>query len=174
MPTIYFTSNQQFGRPSAIRDFTRPFENVEEMNQSLIASWNSTVKLDDIVYVLGNFAWDPTTAEDIIKKLNGTIIFVQGEHDSAIVDLAKRKVMPHHAALIEPLFTSNVDKISLSYWPLYEWPGKSKGYYHFFGYPNKKYKTDHKKRMVNVSCDFWSYKPKSLDSIMDLFNDIES
>jgi calcineurin-like phosphoesterase family protein len=174
MPTIYFTSNQQFGRPSAIRDFARPFENVEEMNQSLIASWNSTVKLDDIVYVLGNFAWDPTTAEDVIKKLNGTIIFVQGEHDNAIVDLTKRKVMPHHAALIEPLFSSSTDKISLSYWPLHEWPGKSKGYYHFFGYPNKKYKTDHKKRMVNVSCDFWSYKPKSLDSIMDLFNDIES
>ena len=174
MPTIYFTSNQQFGRPSAIRDFARPFETVEEMNQSLINLWNSTVKLDDIVYVLGNFAWDPTTAEDVIKKLNGTIIFVQGEHDNAIVDLTKRKVMPHHAALIEPLFSSSTDKISLSYWPLHEWPGKSKGYYHFFGYPNKKYKTDHKKRMVNVSCDFWSYKPKSLDSIMDLFNDIES
>jgi calcineurin-like phosphoesterase family protein len=57
---------------------------------------------------------------------------------------------------------------------MHEWPGKSKGYYHFFGFPNKKYKTDHKKKMVNVACDFWGYKPKSLDSIMDLFNDIET
>lgn len=171
---IYFTANQQFGRPSAIRDFQRPFENVEDMNLSLEESWNSTVEKDDIVYVLGNFAWDPTTAEDMLKRLNGTIVLVEGEHDSAILDLSKRKVMPKDCGLVEPLFASPTEKIAISYWPMHEWPGKSKGYYHFFGFPNKKYKTDHKKKMVNVACDFWGYKPKSLDSIMDLFNDIET
>ena len=51
---IYFTANQQFGRPSAIRDFQRPFENVEDMNLSLEESWNSTVEKDDIVFAVKN------------------------------------------------------------------------------------------------------------------------
>lgn len=174
MSNVFFTANQQFGRPSAIKEFNRPFENIDVMNQALVNAWNSTVDKEDIIYVLGNFAWDPTTAEDILKKLNGTIILVPGEHDAAILDLNKRRVLPKHCAIVEPLFSSPAEKLAISYWPLAEWPFKNKGYYHFFGYPSKKYKTDHKKRLVNVACDFWGYKPKSLDSILGLFQDIES
>ena len=171
---VFVTSNQQFGRKGAIRAYKRPFIDTDDMDLQLTNIWNSVVGIDDIVYVLGNFAWDPTTAEDMLKRLNGTIVLVEGEHDSAILDLSKRKVMPKDCGLVEPLFASPTEKIAISYWPMHEWPGKSKGYYHFFGFPNKKYKTDHKKKVVNVACDFWGYKPKSLDSIMDLFNDIET
>lgn len=169
---VYFTGNQQFGRPNAIKEFSRPFENLDEMHESLVESWNSTVNKEDVVYVLGNFAWDPTTAEDMLKKLNGTIVIVPGEHDHAVLDLQKRKVLPKNCGVVEPLFSTSAEKIAISYWPLNEWPGKSKGWHHFFGFPSKKYKTDHKKKMVNVACDFWGFKPKSLNSIVGLFDDL--
>lgn len=170
---IFFTGNQQFGRPGAIKQFKRPFENVEEMNSTLIENWNKTVASDDIVYVLGNFAWDPTSAEETLRQLNGNIVIVPGEIDDSVIELSQKKLMPAKTAVIENIFTAEGDKLTVSYWPLMEWPNKAKGDYLFFGFPSPKYKTDHKKKMVNVSCDFWSYKPQSLDSIMSLFKDIE-
>lgn len=171
---IFFTGNLQFGRPSAIKQFKRPFEDVNHMNEVLVENWNKTVTDEDIVYVLGNFAWDPTTAEEMLGKLNGTIVIVPGEIDEPIIELNDKDLMPENSALIESIFSSYEDGLTVSYWPLMEWPHKSKGHYSFFGFPNAKYKTDHKKKMVNMACDFWGYKPQSLDSILDLFKDIES
>lgn len=170
---IFFTGNQQFGRPGAIKQFKRPFANVDEMNSILIENWNKIVSSEDVVYVLGNFAWDPTTAEEMLNKLNGNIVIVPGEIDEAVIELSGRKLMPPKTAVIENIFTSNADELTVSYWPLMEWPNKAQGHYLFFGFPSPKYKTDHKKKMVNVTCDFWAYKPQSLDSIMSLFKDIE-
>lgn len=170
---IFLTGNLQFGRPSAIKQFKRPFESVEDMNQTLVDNWNSVVTPQDIVYVLGNFAWDPTTAEEMVQTLNGIIVVVPGEIDDAIMELQDKNILMSKAKIIEPIFSSVSDKLTVSYWPLHEWPDKSKGHYSFFGFPNTKYKTDHKKKMVNVACDYWAYKPQSLDSIMALFRDID-
>lgn len=170
---IFFTGNLQFGRPSAIKHFKRPFHDVEQMNQTLLNNWNNVVGEEDIVYVLGNFAWDPTTAEEMLTSLNGVIVVVPGEIDEPLEELEDKEMMPDGCALIEPIFTAEEDNLTVSYWPLAEWPNKSGGAYSFFGFPSAKYKTDHKKRVVNVACDFWGYKPQSLDSIMALFKDIE-
>lgn len=170
---IFFTGNLQFGRPSAIKHFKRPFHDVEHMDQTLRANWNQVVGEEDIVYVLGNFAWDPTTAEEMLSSLNGTIIIVPGEIDAPLLELEDKEMMPEGCAVIEHIFTADEDNLTVSYWPLAEWPDKAKGAYSFFGLPNSKYKTDHKKRMVNVACDFWGYKPQSLENIMALFKDIE-
>lgn len=171
---IFLTGNLQFGRPSVIKQFKRPFENLDHMHTVLIENWNKAVTDEDIVYVLGNFAWDPTTAEEMLTELNGTIVILPGEIDEPLIELDDRDLMPENTALVESVFSSFEDKLTVSYWPLMEWPNKAKGHYLFFGFPSAKYKTDHKKKMVNVACDFWGYKPQSLDAILDLFKDIES
>ena len=78
---IFVTSNQQFGRPGAIKKYDRPFSSLDEMNETLIENWNLTVSPEDVVYVLGNFGWDPTTVENCINTLNGHIYFIEGEFD---------------------------------------------------------------------------------------------
>ena len=119
---IYFTANQQFGRPSAIRDFQRPFENVEDMNLSLEESWNSTVEKDDIVYVLGNFAWDPQTARAVLKRLNGQIYFMIGSADEAFLDIQHEF---ENVSILEDqiLELPQFDSI-ISHYPLEVWNGK--------------------------------------------------
>ena len=57
---VFVTSNQQFGRKGAIRAYKRPFIDTDDMDLQLTNIWNSVVGIDDIVYVLGNFAWDPS------------------------------------------------------------------------------------------------------------------
>ena len=84
----FVTSNMQLGRSDAIKIYKRPFENVNEMTNALIREWNNIVSPGDLVYHLGNFAWDPETTEVFIKNLNGDIVVISGEYDKATADIA--------------------------------------------------------------------------------------
>jgi len=173
---VFVTSNQQFGRPGAIKAYNRPFKNVQEMNAVLISKWNSAVSDGDVIFVLGNFAWDPEVAEELIKSLNGDIFVIDGEWDRPTSDLVKIKgdvgvktgKIRYVSDGIKVL--GNVKSV-LSYWPMTDWPRKKKGYISFIGHPNKKYKSDHKNKVVNVSCDAWDYKPIEMKNIVTLYND---
>ena len=172
---IFVTSNQQFGRPNAIKINKRPFSSTEEMNNDLIESWNSVVSKKDKVYVLGNFAWDPETAENTVTKLNGDIVVVAGEYDTALKELdSMRDILPN-VKYTENAIEYFLDAgVTMSYWPLLDWPGKKKGILSVIGHANKKYKTDHKKGIINCSCDFWNFKPVELSKIIDLFGEVKS
>lgn len=53
------------------------------MNETLIANWNSVVKPEDTVYVLGDFIMGgANTVPAILNQLNGTIILIRGNHDT--------------------------------------------------------------------------------------------
>lgn len=167
---IFVTSNQQFGRPGAIKKYDRPFSSLEEMNNTLIENWNLTVSENDVVYVLGNLGWDPTTTEKCINKLNGHIYFIEGEFDKATVDVS---MLPNAENKIEEIgqidFIKEFDTC-LSYWPLSIWPGK----YLITGHPSNRIKTNISKKTISVSCDKWSFKPVNIKSIIGLFDENNS
>ena len=82
---IYFTSDLHFnhGNILAYEPITRPFATIDEMNETLIANWNSVVKPEDTVYVLGDFAMGPAAdVHGLVSRLNGTIKLVRGNHDT--------------------------------------------------------------------------------------------
>jgi len=172
---VFVTSNQQFGRPGAIKAYKRSFYDVHEMNESLVESWNSVVSDDDTVYVLGNFAWDPETAELMLSRLNGTIFNITGEYDKAIIELDENSLGRLDIGLlynvIEEIPTYNA---VISYWPLLDWPSKTKGSYSIIGHPNKKYKSDHKSRIINCTCDLWNFKPVEISKIIELFDEAKA
>jgi calcineurin-like phosphoesterase family protein len=84
---FYITSDTWFGRPQILQIANRKFKDVEEMNSTLIKNWNKKVKKNDVVFHLGNFAWDPTTARKVLKKLNGRIFFLKGNSDKALEEV---------------------------------------------------------------------------------------
>ena len=53
----YYISDLHIGHANAIRFDGRPFADVNEMNNAIIENWNSRVKTDDTVYILGDFIW---------------------------------------------------------------------------------------------------------------------
>lgn len=60
---------------------TRPYKDVEEMNQGLIDHWNSVVGENDEVLHLGDFSFKGKEAtQEILNQLNGNITFVLGNH----------------------------------------------------------------------------------------------
>ena len=54
------------------------------MNEILIKNWNSVVREEDTVYVLGDFIMGAAdTVKTLIARLNGTIKLIRGNHDTA-------------------------------------------------------------------------------------------
>lgn len=82
MRRIWFTSDTHFGHESIIRHCRPEFSSVEEMDETLIENWNTSVRLDDLVYHLGDFAWKVQDAKRVRPRLNGTIRLMVGNHDN--------------------------------------------------------------------------------------------
>jgi calcineurin-like phosphoesterase family protein len=79
---IFFTSDLHFGHKNIIEFCKRPFSSVEEMDETLIANWNSKIGVNDIVFDLGDFAFAPNWRWiELIGRLNGKHHLILGNHD---------------------------------------------------------------------------------------------
>ena len=169
---IFLIANCQFGRANIIKKNKRPFESVQEMNDEMIQRWNTVVTDKDQVIHLGNFAWDPSTAEEVLSKLNGkSILLLPGEEDSDILDMHAKGLLPKNASLSNRIYELNSVKATFAYWPMLEWPLKDRDHYLYYGYYGTKYKPDHKKKMINMACEFWNYTPHNMSNLIKLFTD---
>lgn len=167
---FHITSDTWFGRPQILQIANRKFDNVEEMNAALIKNWNKAVKKNDIVFHLGNFAWDPQTARAVLKRLNGQIYFMIGSADEAFLDIAHEfeDVTILEDQILElPQFDSII-----CHYPLEVWNGKDSGTLHFHGHTVFSHKTDlSKMNRINVCTDFWNYTPVNYLTIKDFINE---
>lgn len=71
-----------------MNDFApRLFASTDEMDEALVSAWNARVDDNDIVYHLGDIAMNPENVPTneqvfaILKRLNGRIVFIKGNHD---------------------------------------------------------------------------------------------
>lgn len=82
MKKIYVTSDTHFNHNNIIEYCNRPFNSIEEMNETIIKNWNDTITNDDYVFFLGDFCLG--NRENLIElghKLNGHKILIMGNHD---------------------------------------------------------------------------------------------
>ena len=78
----YYISDLHFGHKNVIKFDKRPFFNIDDMERTIIENWNSRVTNDDDVYILGDISWyDLKGTIRVIKKLNGKLHLVKGNHD---------------------------------------------------------------------------------------------
>lgn len=79
---MHFGHQKMYKLPFLREDGTRvrPFENAEKADAAMIERWNSTVKQQDKVYVLGDIAI-PMAGLDCFERLNGDKVLIAGNHD---------------------------------------------------------------------------------------------
>lgn len=115
---LFFTSDTHFNHANIIKFCSRPFDSVEEMNETLISNWNNTVPKDGIVFHLGDFAFGGSEVwHKILSRLNGQIHLILGNHDlknfrqgyadsfasvqeQLTIDIGKKKVILTHFPLL--------------------------------------------------------------------------
>lgn len=79
---IWFTSDTHFNHERVLTLSNRPFKDVAEMEDVLVANWNARVQQGDTVYHLGDFAMHPRDEiPRILSRLNGRVVLVAGNHD---------------------------------------------------------------------------------------------
>ena len=79
---VFFTSDTHFNHSNIIGFCDRPFKNVEQMNETIIANWNNTAGPEDIVFHLGDFCLGGAAEwTKLLDRLNGKIYLIMGNHD---------------------------------------------------------------------------------------------
>ena len=169
MPRTLFTADSHFGHRSILKptmDRPRPFASIEEHDEALVAAWNASVRPDDIVWHLGDFAYkcDLAYAASIRARLNGRIRLVRGNHDALgdrlewdgpVVDV--QRVFVQDPGMARP------QAIWCSHYAHRTWPHSRHGDLHFYGHshgtlPGTAVSTD-----VGVDC--FGFRPVTLDEI---------
>lgn len=82
MGNVFFTADLHFNHANILKYCNRPYSNAHEMNEGLIAKWNAKVTKNDTTYLLGDVAFGNfDNAIELLKRLNGRIILIKGNHD---------------------------------------------------------------------------------------------
>ena len=178
----YFTADLHFGH-SAIIDFcNRPFDNVTEMNRTLINNWNSRVSNDDHVYIAGDLYYGGRDAAGvdeaivIVKKLNGILHLIAGNHDFPYL-----KNMEYHYlfADVDQLryLKHEGEEIYLCHYPMAEWSGYFRGSRHIYGHIHNAKDSDAYKFLktqdnaLNAGVDICQFMPVTFQELIK-YNEI--
>jgi calcineurin-like phosphoesterase family protein len=83
--TTFLISDTHFGHAGILRlcQETRKFSDVREMDGMMISNWNATVRPDDTVIHLGDFAYryPADRLPKLFASLNGHKHLIKGNHD---------------------------------------------------------------------------------------------
>ena len=87
MPKTYFISDTHFGHANILKfePEKRPFANVDEMNEYIIAQWNAIVRPEDTVWHLGDVYFGGKENLQLCKRLMGHKKLILGNHDKGDV-----------------------------------------------------------------------------------------
>ncbi len=184
MQKIFFTGDLHFGHENAIKFDNRPFETVEEMDETLIAKWNNKVGKGDLVYVLGDMIWKSRNndAVSLIKSLNGQIILIKGNHDRFLHNAQAKAALAglkDYDDISVTLEDGTVRRCILSHYfiPFYIGHRYQAIHLHAHSHTSEEAvmevkisklltESGFRNEIYNVGCMYWNYEPVTLDEIL--------
>ena len=130
---VYFTSDTHFNHTNIISYCQRPFKNIDEMNERIIANWNEIVSEDDIIFHLGDFCLGGAAEwTRLLDRLNGKIYLIMGNHDrknirQGFMDRFEHVAMQMHIEV-------GKQRIYLNHYPFLCFEGGYKDVWQLFGH----------------------------------------
>jgi calcineurin-like phosphoesterase family protein len=163
MKPLFFTADTHFHHANIIEYSNRPFDSVEEMDETLVANWNAVVPKDGVVYHLGDFGWK--NCGDILPRLNGSIYLIRGSHDQRV-----RRFEQHFAGILEGYQTLSIPMskhiVVMCHYAMLRWPKSHFGTWHLFGHSHGSLTMEAKAIDVGVDCH--GFTPLSWNRIVEI------
>lgn len=169
----YFTSDLHLGHKSIIKDCNRPFNSVEEMNETLINNFNKIVKENDTVYIVGDLFFEQkNNFEKTLQRLNGKKHLIIGNHDR---DWMKQCDCKKYFESIQNMINTEIDNtlITLCHYPMMTWYKQDSGSYMVYGHIHNN-KNDYffpmlrkLQNALNAGVDVNNYRPVSIDELIE-------
>lgn len=170
----YFTADMHLEHANVISLSNRPFESLQEHNETLIRNWNRVVNHKDEIYILGDFLMSRAgksgkRANELLKRLNGRKYFIRGNHDGFLDDpefdtSLFEWIQDYHS------FTYNGVKVVLFHYPILEWDCYYRKSIHLYGHVHNNQQEHFSKtlgsRAINVGVDMQNYTPVSIEALL--------
>jgi calcineurin-like phosphoesterase family protein len=148
---------------------------IEAQDEAIIKNWNSVVSEDDTVFHLGDvtFSNDEKTILNILNRLNGNIILINGNHEQSV---HKNPNVKKRFTLIRDYMEILVDKqrIMMFHYPIHEWNQAHRGSWMLHGHTHINDDYDTKYKRCNVGIMNWDYKPVSYNQLQIFMADKEN
>jgi len=169
----YWTSDLHFGHANVIKYSNRPYESVEEMDESLINNWNKVVTSDDRIWIVGDFSFHkPDMTRQILRRLNGQKFLIFGNHDKK---LRKDKTLLGYfqwAGDYREMYVHDPDvsrrgkqKIIMFHYAMKVWNGSHRGAWQLYGHSHNSLADDPHSLQMDVGVDANDYKPLTYEQI---------
>jgi calcineurin-like phosphoesterase family protein len=159
----YLTSDTHFRHSNIIQYCNRPFSSTGEMDETMIKNWNSVVGVKDTVRHLGDVAFGRgATAQEvgnILKRLNGTIHLIKGNHEKLALANKWRfaSIKDYDEIEIEG------QRIVLFHYGLRTWHHDLRGVWHLYGHSHGGLPPMGKSLDIGVDC--WNFTPVSFQEL---------
>ena len=170
---VWWTADLHLGHKAIIKMQNRPFADVEEMNETIIANYNARVGKNDKVYILGDITHHLPEEEamKMIKRLNGKKHLIIGNHDKIITP----------SGLFESCeMLTKVNDFNKIFWvchyPLLAWHHMRSGTIMLHGHCHNtpEYNITNKENRLlrfDVGCDACNYMPINSKEIINFFGE---
>ena len=141
---VWFTADLHLFHTNILHMNHRPFETCDEMYEYIVNEWNSKVKDEDYVFILGDVLWgsNSTHLQNFAKKVKGKICIVLGNHDKEKTRDGNTGsnfdwFYAHDRADYIKIKSKKLgieQNVFLSHYPALSWPGKGRGSIHLHGH----------------------------------------
>jgi calcineurin-like phosphoesterase family protein len=159
---LLFTSDLHIGHANIINLCGRPFDTLDEMEQTIVRNWNAIVKPEDQVIIVGDVAFkcDSSHAIRTVRQLNGSKCLLIGNHDD------KYLKNPAFCECFEWIkdyysFQHNNRLYVLSHYPFLSWNGMGRGSVNLCGHRHLRQQEETGLR-IDVGQDAWNFTPVSM------------
>lgn len=177
---VWFASDLHYNHTNMVRSLSkwspdsvmRDFKSLNEMNDAIVNGINKYVKQEDVLFLLGDIAFGaPENVKKVMSRINcDTIHFIYGNHDEWI---EKSEDLQMCFTTLQDYCEVQIDddKFVLFHYPIREWNGAHKGWYHLFGHVHTGLENKPWGRSIDVGLDnafrlYGEYRPFSTKDIL--------
>ena len=188
----YYISDLHLLHKNCIRFDERPFEDLEEMHETILANWNRKVTDSDTVYILGDAAMygKKEKAIELIAGMKGKKVLVRGNHDyfhdEQYLQLYE-EICDYKE--IEDTADGTQYRLVLFHYPIFSWKNMGHGTILLYGHTHNSMEDDYyqtclakmaeeecsrhiyecRPQAYNVGCmkPWMNYEPRSLEEILN-------
>ena len=183
MGKIRYIADMHFDHADIIPYDNRPFDSVEEMNETMISNWNRVVGQEDLTWILGDFcAGDTARWKELLGRLRGRKALIIGNHDDSDAVNTLRSKFEDVAEYRE--ITDGDRHVVLCHYPILAFHDHYFGWYHLYGHVHTSYDwniTENAKRLMRnlyvrkdvirmantgAMLPYMDYTPRTLDELL--------
>ncbi len=171
-----FISDLHLGHSNIISLCNRPFADVDEMDAALIQRWNTKVKKNDTVYLIGDVVWDKKKVAYYMEQLSGKKILVAGNHDDTWV---RREECQKHFETVVPYLETHLNghPVTMCHYPMLEWrssreESRRKQGYLIHGHIHNRVSEEYRQlylqfNALNAGADVNDFAPVTFDELVE-------